>query len=100
MVLWFYILYELFAGIGRASAGADAEVVRALGLLRNFIVIGWLVYPLGYIVAALDLSDNLLVARELIYCIADVINKVGFGMVAVAAAKRMSARQWQAGQIA
>lgn len=100
MVLWFYILYELFAGIGRASAGADDEVVQALGLLRSFIVIGWLVYPLGYIVAALDLSDSLLVARELIYCIADVINKVGFGMVAVAAAKRMSARQWQAGQIA
>jgi bacteriorhodopsin len=98
MVLWFYILYDLFAGIGRASEGAAAEVVSALGVLRTFVVVGWLVYPLGYVVAALDLADSLLVARELIYCIADVVNKVGFGMVAVAAAKRMSARQWQAGQ--
>jgi bacteriorhodopsin len=100
LVLWFYILYELFAGIGRALEGASDEVARPLNLLRNFIVIGWLVYPLGYVVAALDVSPELLVTRELIYCIADVINKVGFGMVAVHAAKRLSLRQWQAGQVA
>ena len=57
-------------------------------------------FHLHRVVAALDVSPELLVTRELIYCVADVINKVGFGMVAVAAARRMSARQWQAGQIA
>lgn len=93
---WAYILYVLFAEIGRASEGADADVVSSLGTLRLFIVVGWLIYPLGYLVAALDMSQDLLIARELVYCIADVINKVGFGMVAVSTAKRLSERQWAA----
>lgn len=91
---WFYILYVLFAEIGRALEGADADLASSLGFLRAFIVIGWLVYPLGYLIAALDVSRDLLIARELVYCFADVINKVGFGMVAVSTAKRLSARQW------
>lgn len=91
---WFYILYVLFAEIGRALEGADSDLASSLGFLRNFIVIGWLVYPIGYLIAALDVSQDLLIARELVYCVADVINKVGFGMVAVSAAKRLSARQW------
>ena len=88
----------LFAEIGRALEGADSDLASSLGFLRSFIVIGWVVYPLGYLIAALDVSADLLVARELVYCVADVVNKVGFGMVAVAAAKRLSARQWTAMQ--
>ncbi len=96
LVFWFYILYVLFAEIGRAAEGAEEDLVSSLGTLRTFVVIGWVVYPAGYLVAALDLSKDLLIARELVYCIADVINKVGFGMVAVSAARRLSARQWSA----
>jgi sensory rhodopsin len=98
IAFWFYILYVLFAEIGRALEGADSDLASSLGFLRSFIVIGWVVYPLGYLIAALDVSADLLVARELVYCVADVVNKVGFGMVAVAAAKRLSARQWTAMQ--
>lgn len=96
---WFYILYVLFAEVGRAMEGQDEKLRNALGLLRTFVVVGWVVYPLGYLVAALDLHPNLLVARELVYCIADVINKVGFGMVAVAAAKHVSMRQWDGARV-
>ena len=95
MVAWFYLLYVLFAEVGRAAEGADRDIAGSLGLLRLFIVIGWVVYPLGYLIAAFDLSADLLVIRELVYCVADVINKVGFGMVAVGTAKRLSMREWQ-----
>lgn len=97
---WFYILYVLFAEVGRAMEGCDERLRSSLGLLRVFVVVGWVIYPLGYLVAALDLHPNLLVARELVYCVADVINKVGFGMVAVAAAKHASMRQWEGARVA
>lgn len=97
---WFYILYILFAEVGRAMEGKEPGLVRALQTMRVFVVVGWIIYPLGYLVAALDVDPSLLVARELVYCIADVINKVGFGMVAVAAAKAASMRQWEGGRLA
>lgn len=97
---WFYILYVLFAEIGQAMEGKDPSLVNALNLLRVFVVVGWVIYPLGYLVAALDVDPSLLVMRELVYCIADVVNKVGFGVVAVAAAKAASMRQWEGGRMA
>ncbi|MEQ8332520.1 bacteriorhodopsin [Nisaea sp.] len=96
MACWFYILYVLFAEIGRALEGADSYLKSSLGFLRTYLVISWVVYPLGYLIAVLDLSDNLLIGREMVYCIADVIAKVGFGMAAVSVAKRLSAMQWEA----
>ena len=61
--------------------------------LRLFIAIGWLIYPIGYLMAMFGVGPEGLVLRELIYNLADVVNKVGFGLVAVFAAKQVSRDQ-------
>ena len=46
-------------------------------------MLGWAIYPLGYILTLISNSPDLRVGRELVYNIADLFNKVGFGMVAI-----------------
>lgn len=92
---WFYILYVLFAEIGQAIANQPGDLADGFGALRYFVVIGWVVYPVGYLVAAMGFKGDLLIWRELVYCLADLINKVGFGMMAVSLAKRQSIQAWE-----
>jgi bacteriorhodopsin len=48
------------------------------------------IYPLGYMVPLLGYEGEMLVTRELIYCIADLAAKAGFGILAVSLAKKLS----------
>jgi bacteriorhodopsin len=54
---------------------ASARTVRAMAILT---LIGWMVYPLGYLQPVIGFPADV---RELIYNIADLINKAGLGMV-------------------
>jgi bacteriorhodopsin len=58
--------------------------------MRTFILVGWAIYPLGYFITVFagDLEAHVL--REIVYNIADLENKVGFGLVAVMAANKMA----------
>jgi sensory rhodopsin len=60
-----------------------------LSRLKLFIVFGWLIYPLGFLITLLSNSPEVRVTRELIYNVADLFNKVGFGMVAVYAVQQI-----------
>jgi len=71
------ILLTLFFSLQEAIHDAPEELAKSLQTLRLFILIGWAVYPLGFLLA---LSGDA-TPRELIYNVADVINKVGFGLV-------------------
>jgi bacteriorhodopsin len=42
------------------------------------VLIGWAIYPIGFLMARAGAGEY----REIIYNVADVINKVGFGLVA------------------
>jgi sensory rhodopsin len=64
-----------------------AKATRALAL---FITVGWLIYPLGYILGAPIGSFGITLvsdpaaasqAMDIVYNIADAINKIGFGLV-------------------
>ncbi len=52
-----------------------ARTVRAMTVLT---LIGWLVYPIGYLQPLIGFPADI---RELVYNIADVINKVGLGAI-------------------
>ena len=84
---WIYILYEVFSGeAGRAVAkSGNKPMVTAYGSMRKIITIGWAIYPLGYVFGYLtgSLDVNSL---NIIYNIADFINKIAFGLVIWAAA--------------
>ena len=85
MVGWFYILYEIFAGeAGKLSAEQAPESVKsAFSTMRWIVTIGWAIYPLGYFYGYLATGDPASSADSLnvIYNLADVLNKIAFGVI-------------------
>ena len=85
MVGWFYILYEIFAGeAGKLSAEQAPESVKsAFSTMRWIVTIGWDIYPLGYFYGYLATGDPAGSADSLnvIYNLADVLNKIAFGVI-------------------
>ena len=79
MAGWGYILYEILAGeAGKVAAGeAPASVQSSFNTMRWIVTIGWAIYPLGYFFGYMagGVDANSL---NLIYNVADVVNKIGF----------------------
>ncbi len=84
---WIYILYEIFSGeAGKAAAkSGNKALTTAFGALRMIVTVGWAIYPLGYVFGYLTggVDANSL---NVIYNLADFINKIAFGLVIWAAA--------------
>ena len=84
---WIYILYEIFSGeAGKAAAkSGNKALVTAFGAMRMIVTVGWAIYPLGYVFGYLTggVDANSL---NVIYNIADFVNKIAFGLVIWAAA--------------
>jgi bacteriorhodopsin len=72
------IVGVLFVSLGQAIADAPPPLAKALGTMRLFVLIGWAIYPIGFLMARSGYGE----LREIVYNVADVINKVGFGLVA------------------
>ena len=87
MAGWIYILYEIFSGeAGRSAAkSGNKPFVVAFSTLRMIVTVGWAIYPLGYIFGYL-LNSVDLNTLNVIYNLADFINKIAFGLVIWAAA--------------
>ncbi|WP_227394875.1 bacteriorhodopsin [Jeotgalibacillus aurantiacus] len=90
-IAWLYIIYLLFTNVTKAAMDKPAPIRKALLQMRLFILIGWAIYPIGYAVTLFASGVEVQLVRELIYNFADLINKVGFGLVAFFAVKTMSA---------
>lgn len=84
MAGWAFILFEVFAGEASkvCATSAPAGVKKAYSTLRIIVSLGWALYPLGYVVGAMadpaGSSDGTL---NLVYNIADVVNKIAFGAI-------------------
>ena len=85
MLGWFYILYEIFAGeAGKINANkAPASVQGAFNTMRLIVTFGWAIYPLGYYFGYLTGSDpaSSMASLNIIYNLADVLNKIAFGVI-------------------
>ena len=97
-VLWFVIsslawLYIVYAVFQIKIAGMPDYAASAVKVMRRFVMLGWAIYPIGTAteefmkLSGADVSAAVAIAA-VVYVIADVLNKVGFGMVAVKAAKK------------
>ena len=68
------------------------ELLWSANALRWFIVVGWIIYPLGYLFSPkadiIDLGGDGELLMGIAYNIADMINKIGFGVVAWMGAKK------------
>ena len=81
MLGWFYILYEIFAGeASKASEEAPESVRNAFSTMRWIVTIGWAIYPIGYFMGYMagGVDANSL---NIIYNLADVLNKIAFGVI-------------------
>jgi len=80
MAGWAFILFEVFAG---ESAGAckDSSVSEAVKTsfnnMRIIVSVGWSIYPLGYYFGVLTKGVDP-VTLNVVYNIADFVNKIGF----------------------
>merc|ERR1712054_542938 len=77
---WGFILFEIFAGEAGSTAAGDSvgEYVKsAFSIMRFIVTIGWSIYPLGYFFGYLmsGVNDD---ALNLVYNLADFINKIAF----------------------
>lgn len=72
------IVGVLYLRMSDSIKDAPWQLAQALRTMRLFILVGWAVYPIGFLMALAGAGEY----REIIYNVADVINKVGFGLVA------------------
>jgi bacteriorhodopsin len=79
------IVGTLFVQLGQAIEDAPPPLARALSCMRLFVLFGWAIYPIGFLMARSGYGE----LREIVYNVADVINKVGFGLVAYQGIKSM-----------
>lgn len=85
MLGWFYILFEIF--LGEASKinakSAPPSVQTAFNLMRWIVVVGWTIYPVGYFLGYLTGADpeSSMKLLNITYNLADVVNKIAFGVI-------------------
>ena len=79
-VAWAYIIYEVWAGDAKKGADTTSEgtqfAFKAMALILTF---GWAIYPIGYFLGTgADANTD---ALNILYNIADVVNKTAFGLM-------------------
>ena len=94
MAGWIYILYEVFSGeAGKAAAkSGNKSLVTAFGAMRMIVTVGWAIYPLGYVFGYLTGGVDA-ESLNVVYNLADFVNKIAFGLVIWAAATASSGRR-------
>jgi sensory rhodopsin len=83
-VAYFAIVYEIWLGeASKLAKAAGGEVLSAHKILCWFVLVGWAIYPLGYMLGTEGWYTSLLGKGnvDVAYNIADAINKIGFGLV-------------------
>ena len=67
-----------------SAANGTAASKKAFSALRLIVTVGWAIYPLGYILGYTGAGDA--GTLNLVYNLADFVNKIAFGVVIWAAA--------------
>ena len=85
-IAYFVVVYDIWiGGAAKLAAAAGGSVLKAHKALCWFVLVGWAIYPIGYMVGTgegqwysfLDGAADM----DVIYNIGDAINKIGFGLV-------------------
>merc|ERR1711881_303418 len=88
---WAFILFEIFAGeAGGSVAGCSEAVAGSFNNMRMIVTVGWAIYPAGYLFGYLlgQVDETFL---NVIYNVADFINKIAFVLACWSATKTDSA---------
>ena len=89
---YFYIVYLVWFGeVAKLAKSSSAAVEKANKTLGWFVLVGWAIYPIGYIAGTegglfgFKVLEGL--SLDIVYNIGDAINKIGFGLVIYALAQ-------------
>ena len=89
---YFYIVYLIWFGeVAKLAQNAGAAVAKANKTLAWFVLVGWAIYPIGYIAGTegglfgFKVLSGL--SLDIVYNIGDAVNKIGFGLVIYALAQ-------------
>lgn len=88
-IAYFWIVYEIWFGSAKKLAvAAGGSVLKAHKTLCWFVLVGWAIYPIGYMAGTTGWYDGISegLNMDVIYNIGDAINKIGFGLVVYGAA--------------
>jgi len=81
MVAWFYIIYEIWVGDAKNKVSEASEGTQfAFKAMALILTVGWAIYPLGYFLGesgSAEAINNL----NIIYNLADAVNKTAFGLM-------------------
>ena len=92
---YFAIVYEIWlGGAAKLAKEAGGDVLAAHKILCWFVLVGWAIYPIGYMAGTSGWYDFLPtngLDMNVWYNIADAINKIGFGLVIYALAVKKTA---------
>lgn len=86
-IAYFYIVYEVWMGdVKKLATSAGTAVAKANSLLGWFVLVGWAIYPLGYLIGTAEGQwysgfANIGLDMDIVYNIGDAVNKIGFGLV-------------------
>jgi bacteriorhodopsin len=81
---YFLIVYEIWFGeASKLAKAAGGDVLASHKILCWFVLVGWAIYPLGYMMGTTGWYNSFIPAGniDVAYNIADAINKIGFGLV-------------------
>ena len=91
-IAYFYIVYLVWFGeVATLANNAGPAVQKAVRTLGWFVLVGWAIYPIGYIAGTeggffgMKMFQGL--SMDIVYNIGDAINKIGFGLVIYALAQ-------------
>ena len=90
---YFLIVYEIWLGsASKLAAAAGGNVLASHKILCWFVLVGWAIYPLGYMLGTQGWYTSILGTGgvDVAYNIADAINKIGFGLVVYSLATKQS----------
>ena len=80
ILAWGYIIYELWMGDAKQKVGEASEGTQfAFKAMAGILTVGWAIYPLGFLLGQGD--DPNMDALNIVYNIADVVNKTAFGLM-------------------
>ncbi|WP_340063294.1 bacteriorhodopsin-like [Ascidiimonas aurantiaca] len=83
-IAYFAIVYEIWFGTAKKLAmEAGGAVLRAHKTLCWFVLVGWAIYPIGYMAGTPGWYEGIFTGlnMDVIYNIGDAVNKIGFGLV-------------------
>ncbi|MEI6263774.1 MAG: bacteriorhodopsin-like [Sphingobacteriia bacterium] len=96
-IAYFYIVYLVWFGeVATLATNAGPAVAKAVRTLGWFVLVGWAIYPVGYIAGTAGGLFGVRVfeglSMDIVYNIGDAINKIGFGLVIYALAQSDKAK--------